>query len=533
LRTITVAAVALRNRIADSQAEGAGTPRGALVVVLALATVLIAGCARESGSPEITGTWEGRLAFPGLEIRMGLIVEHASDGALIATLVRPDHGDRLDVDRIEWSGGQLRFHIDSIGAEYAGALDEAGDLHGRWSQHNRSLPVRFRRVQELAAPVRPQTPRPPFPYKSEEVSFESRAGGIRLAGTLTVPEAVTDPGTPVLPEALGRSHTTAPRGPGGLASAVASGTGVPAVILVPGVGAHGRDYVVLGHRRFLLLADYLTRRGVAVLRYDGRGVGASAGVHEGTAAPDLALDVLGGVNFLRSRPGIDPGRVGILGHSDGGTIALLAASRDSAVAFIVTLGSPGLAGRDYNLQYEASVWKAMGLPPSVIATKRRTQERILDLVAGEADSSWACAALQGILSELRPPLPEERKEAALRRFLSPWFRFSIRHDPAGTIREVRCPILAIFGEKDVQVPPQGNFEAMRSAIGAMPPASRRASEVVVLPNLNHFFQTARTGTPDEYGTIEETLAPSAMEQIAGWMRERIGASALTDDAGLR
>jgi pimeloyl-ACP methyl ester carboxylesterase len=172
----------------------------------------------------------------------------------------------------------------------------------------------------------------------------------------------------------------------------------PAVILVPGVGPHDRDYVVLGHRRFLVLADHLTRRGFAVLRCDDRGVGGSTGLYSRGAPPDFALDVDGGVAYLQSRPEIDPREVGVVGHSDGGTIAMLAAARDPSIAFVVSLSSPGLPGRAYNLQQEASVWQAMGLDAGAIAEKRRMQEKILDIAGGGLDSAGARAALLPVLA---------------------------------------------------------------------------------------------------------------------------------------
>jgi pimeloyl-ACP methyl ester carboxylesterase len=445
-------------------------------------------------------------------VRIGLILEQTSDGALAGTLVRPDHADRFEMDDVEWRNDRLHLRIDAIEAEYVAALDEAGDLDGRWTQRDRNMPLRLRRVDEITAPERPQTPAPPFPYDRENVFFESRARGITLGGTLTLPRG-----------GVRSDSTRSPK----------MSRALPAAILVPGVGAHGRDYVVRGHRRFLVLADHLTRRGFAVLRFDERGVGASTGTHEGAASPDLALDALGGVDFLRNRSGIDPRRVGIIGHSEGGTIALLAAARDSAVAFVVALAAPGLAGRDYSLQYEASVWKSMGLEAATIAAKRETQEQILDVVAGGVDSTQARVALARILSELRPPVLEGKREAALERFLSPWFRFSVRYDPARTLTKVDCPVLAVFGEKDVQVPPAGNREAMQAAMEGMPPAARRGSAVVVLPGLNHFLQTAKTGSPTEYGTIEETLDPAAMERIAAWMETRVAGDGPSPGPGRR
>jgi len=289
----------------------------------------------------------------------------------------------------------------------------------------------------------------------------------------------------------------------------------PAAVLIPGVGAHDRDYTLWGHARFRVLAEYLAGQGIATLRYDERGVGGSTADPTGRTSADYAGDVLALVEALRSRPAVvDANRIGLVGHSEGGTIASLAATRSDDAAFIVMLATPGLPGRAYNLQYEESMSRAMGLPEPAIAERRVFQARVLDAIIDAPDSAAAARRLRSLYEASMPDIPRDQLERGLRRLTSPWFRFSLAHDPAETLRNVKVPVLAVFGELDRQVPPDGNREALEAALDVASGVNR----VVVLPGLNHFLQTAETGAPDEYTRLEETLAPSALELIGEWIR---------------
>jgi len=277
--------------------------------------------------------------------------------------------------------------------------------------------------------------------------------------------------------------------------------------------------MILGHRPFLVLADYLSRRGIAVLRADDRGVGASTGDRSQATSEDYAKDALAGVDFLKERREINPHLIGLIGHSEGGIIAALAAAQSRDVAFVVMMASPGLPGREYLLQYEESTQRALGSSEETVAANRVLQDRILATLEKEENQALTRTKLRQILEELDPPVPEHRLEAALKRFLSPWYRFLVRHDNAATVRKVKCPVLAIFGEKDIRVPPNGNLEALEHALKR---GGNKNYRVVELPSLNHLFQTAETGAPSEYAEIEETFSPVALELIAGWIREHTG-----------
>ena len=293
----------------------------------------------------------------------------------------------------------------------------------------------------------------------------------------------------------------------------------PAAVLIPGVGAHDRDYTLWDHPRFRVLAEYLAGQGIATLRYDERGVGESTADPAGTTSADFAGDALALVEALRSHPDVvDAARIGLIGHSEGGTIALLAAAESEDVAFVVMLATPGLPGRAYNLQYEESMSRAMGLGEAAIAERSAFQARVLDALIETPDSANAAARLRSLYVASMPDIPPEQLERGIRRLTSPWFRFSLAHSPAETLRNVKVPVLAVFGELDVQVPPAGNREALESALDVAAGLNR----VVVLPRLNHFLQTAETGAPEEYTRLEEALAPAALELIGTWIRAHAG-----------
>ncbi len=321
---------------------------------------------------------------------------------------------------------------------------------------------------------------PSSPHPSKEVTVTNPREGISLAGTLTWPSR---------------------------------GCPCATALLLQGAGSHDRDYTLFGHKLFAFLAEELARHGVASLRFDERGVGASGG-EPGAATPtQMAGDVSAWLGALRAEQAVDPERIGIVGHSEGGIVGTLVAESSEDLAFLILLGAPGLPGVEYNLQYEASMAQAMGQPEERIRAQQAFQRDVLDVLVNEPDSAAAERTLRSLYAELSPPVPEEELHRGLARLLSPHFRFNVNYDPSTHLRHVRAPVLAVFGEKDLHVPPAGNREAM---LGALATESGR-NRVVVLPSLNHFMQTAETGSPQEYADIEETLAPSVVELILEWI----------------
>ncbi len=355
------------------------------------------------------------------------------------------------------------------------------------------LPIRMRRLaeEEPGGDRRPQTPRPPFPYR--QLPFRVQRPGFALAGTLTLPQGA---------------------GPH------------PAVLLLTGSGPQDRDETIFGHRPFLVLADALTRAGIAVLRLDDRGVGSSGGAFAEATSEEFVEDALAAVDALAGVDEIDGDRIGLIGHSEGGLVAAFAAARSARIAALVLLAAPGVPGRSLMPQQLAAIERAAGLDEQTVAAHVRAQEALFDLVlAGAAEEEIRSAAERLVDLQLQatggadPARREEAVQQALRQVGSPWFRRFLVLDPAEALRRVRCPVLALGGTLDLQVPAAANLDAIAAALAA---AGNEAVTTRRLEGLNHLFQHANTGLVDEYGEIEETIAPEVLTLIADWLRERWG-----------
>jgi len=457
--------------------------RSKIATVALVALAVLAGCGAERGSDRFVGIWEGRVQYPGIRVRIVFRIEKSPVGTLSAFMLMPDENDReAPANRVVCGGRDLDIEVAAVGGSFHGTMLESGKvIEGVWTQGRVTQPLILAKVPRVFKHPRPQEPKPPYPYTSENVTFENPDAGVTLGATLTLPEG---------------------------------GRPAPAVVLISGGGAQDRDATILRHRPFLVLADHLTRHGLAVLRYDDRGTGESTGDRSTATTMDYAGDAAAAVAYLRTRPEIDAAGIGLVGHSEGGLIAPMVAEKDPDIAFIVMIAAPGLPGVEYNYQYEESVGRAFGMSEDVIATKRAMQERMYEVLLSEEDDEAAARRLRDIMLEADPNAPPSSVEGAVRRFVSPWFRFALAYDPARTLRGVKCPVLALYGEKDIQVPAEGNAEAVERALEA---GGNRDYRVEVVPGLNHIFQTAETGLPDEYGKIEETFSPAALDIITDWI----------------
>lgn len=341
------------------------------------------------------------------------------------------------------------------------------------------------------SPSRPQEPVPPFPYKVEEVSFENPLGGARLTGTLTVP----------------------------------SGNGpFPGALLISGSGQHDRDESIFGHKPFLVWADYLTRQGSAVLRWDDRGVGASTGDVRSATTADFASDVEAGVRFLRSRPEADAARIGLIGHSEGAMIASMVASRDTKIRFIVLIAGVGTTGEALLLEQKRLIEASEGIPPEETETSCQKLQTIFDAVKAAPDQGAAEAALHETWARIALESGEAPSTVppAIAAIASPWMRSFLRYDPCVDLAEVRCSVLAVTGARDLQTPPISNLKEMSSALRA-----NRDVTLIELPNLNHLLQTAPTGRLTEYEQIEETVSPAALSIVGSWIAARTNGTSRT------
>jgi len=431
----------------------------------------------------IVGDWYGTLNAGGNGLP--LVFHIKADGS--AAVDSPAQNAMGLAATASFAEGRARVTLTAILASFEGVLSADGKtLDGKWSQGGAQLPLALGRtpslVQAVAPPIRPQTPKPPFPYRAEEVSYLNPVSGLKLAGTLTLPQG---------------------EGP------------FPVALLITGSGVQDRDETIYGHKPFLVLADALTRKGVAVLRVDDRGAGGSqAGDLTAATTADYATDVEAGVAFLRGRKDIDPGRVGLIGHSEGGLIAPMVAARDTKIAFIVLMAGTGVSGGEVLKTQIHDITLASGAPAEKAQQQAKAIATANAIVLEEPDTAKARPRIIAALIDGGAP-SRAAAEAQVTLLTSPWYRAFLTLDPAASLSQVRAPVLAVNGEKDTQVSAKQNLPAIKAALIQSPDVT-----VVALPGLNHLFQTATTGSPGEYGQVEETLAPAALDLIVNWTAER-------------
>jgi pimeloyl-ACP methyl ester carboxylesterase len=459
----------------------------AMTVALLMMAVVLQGAAHAQGGPTppqpppAAGSWYGALPIQALSLRLQIELSAGADGSLSGSWASVDQGagKSSQLSDAKAVDGALSFTVPAVQGRFAGRWDTAaGGWRGAWTQPGGVFPILLKSGR--APPrLRPQTPKPPFPYRSEAVAFDS-APGVRLAGTLTLP-----PG----------------KGP------------FPAAVLITGSGQQDRDETIIGHKPFLLIADTLTRRGIAVLRLDDRGYGSSTGDFAASTTADFAVDIGQAVAFLRTRLDIAPGKIGLIGHSEGGAIGPLVAANDHKIAFVVMLAGPGVTGAETVSAQRRAIMLSAGASEAQVAQSEAVNARIL---AAAADARTSAEAAEKIHAAV-PELPAAQVRQAAAQAALPWTRFFLAYDPQPALREMRCPVLALNGAKDQQVVPAVNLPAIRAAL-----RSNADATVIELPGLNHLFQDAPTGSPDEYADIEETLSPAMLTLVADWVVKHTG-----------
>jgi len=430
---------------------------------------------------DIDGTWMGSLDTGAVKLRVVFHIVNTEDG-LVATMDSPDQGMKgMPTTSVSRTGASLKIEAKSIGGAFEGtiAADQSA-IDGKWSQGGGTLPLVLKRVKDQAELElkRPQVPTRPYPYREDDVTYDNKVQNVTLAATFTIPQ----------------------------------GTGpFPAVVLITGSGPQDRDESLLGHKPFLILSDYLTRHGVAVLRADDRGIGKSTGVFSKATTADFATDTEAGIAYLKTRSEVNQRKIGLIGHSEGGVIAPMVAARNKDVAFIVMMAGTGVPGDQVLVAQGEAIEVAMGKNPDEAAKNAAKEKEMLALVETEKDET----VLEKELKEkLTGDVPEAQIGMQIQQITSPWFRYFLTYDPATALRQVHCPVLAINGSLDKQVLPSQNLPAIRKALEE---AGNHSAEIDELAGLNHLFQTAKTGSPTEYSQIEETMSPVALEKIATWI----------------
>ncbi|MET0754102.1 MAG: alpha/beta fold hydrolase [Pyrinomonadaceae bacterium] len=454
--------------------------------------ILCSSAVLAQNTASIEGNWLGAIDAGAVRLRIALKVSKSGDN-FTAKFDSIDQGAAdLEIDKITQKDKAVSFESKQYNFTYEGTLNEKGDeINGTFRQGAGSAPLVFKRTAEVTKLSRPQDPQKPYPYNEEEVSYKNTKDNVKLAGTLTLP-----------------------RGAGTF----------PAVILITGSGSQDRNETVAGHRPFLVLADYLTRRGIAVLRVDDRGVGGTERGAANFTSENFAEDVLAGIEYLKSRKEINPKQIGLIGHSEGGMIAPMVAARSKDTAFIVLLAGLGQTGEDVIYTQTGLGQKVGGTSQFVIDETRKLLKTLMTIVKSETDAKRVEQSIDKALSEHSAQFTEEQKKefapvedsikARKALYVSAWFRYFVLYNPRPTLEKVKIPVLALNGENDVQVAWKENLDLIAAGLKA---GGNKDVTVKSFPKLNHLFQTSQTGAVSEYDKIEETISPVVLETIADWI----------------
>lgn len=454
-------------------------------ILLLVAAMLVMAAPANSQQKSIYGYWVGKVDLPTAKFTTIFDIRKSAGKIDSVFLSIPEQGaEDLPGALLGMNEDSLIIFHGQLNRTFYGEFVNDSTIKGDWQKNRIGIPITLRKSDTKPGLSRPQTPVPPFPYQSEEVAYTNPKSGLKLAGTLTIPPHASE---------------------------------CPAVVLISGSGAQDRDETIFEHKPFAVIADYLARNGIATLRVDDRGVGASEGNIAEATSKDFAGDALTGVEFLKGRKEIDPEKIGLIGHSEGGLIAPIAAVESNDVAFIILMAGPGMTGEQILYEQNDLALKAAGMPDYAIQQNRLVQQSIFEVLKNEPDSAKAVEQLRMKLSQgMYAGMNEQMQKAVDEKIAgvnSPWFRYFLTYDPQPTLAKVKCPVLAINGNKDVQVP-VSNLKAIYDAVQS---GGNSQVDTIRFKNHNHLFQYSETGALGEYSQIEETIDPVVLETMKDWI----------------
>jgi pimeloyl-ACP methyl ester carboxylesterase len=442
------------------------------------------------------GIWQGRLQA-GISLRLVFHLQQDEQGSWSALMDSPDQGVTNIACKVDWiTDDSLALSIPSIkGSLYARKINDSS-LQGTWQQGVR-LPLLLRRAAKAWQVSRPQTPQAPFPYRTDSVIIKSAATGLQYGASICYP---------------------AGEGPH------------PALLLISGSGPQNRDEELLGHKPFAVLADYLCKRGYIVLRADDRGTGLSSGDFTSATTADFCADARAQLAWLKKQPEVDTARMGLLGHSEGGLIAGMLASQDKGIAFLILMAAPGIAIDSLMAEQNKAVLVSSGIVAPAATSYAAFYKRAVPACAAAPSRDSAYRFLIERFRQWKESVPRAYSisttgvydEQSLNRWASamvnqlytPWFRYFIQLDPAGNLQKISCSVLAINGSKDLQVPAVSNLQGIRKALEK---SAAKNYELKELEGLNHLFQECHSCRINEYGSLEESISPKALELIGDWL----------------
>lgn len=429
---------------------------------------------------QIEGYWKGEMNLGVQKLETAFDIKIVENG-YSATFDVPAQGAYdISVDETNFKDGHLELKMNALNATYSGVLKES-TIEGEFTQHGTTFPLNLVKAEKKEQKKnRPQDPLPPFNYQIEEVTFVNEKEGNTLAGTLTIPEG--------------------------------DGT-FPAMVLVSGSGQQNRDEELMNHRPFWVIADYCARHGVAVLRYDDRGVGSSEGEVKNATSMDFSYDAEAAFDFLRKQKHIDASKVGILGHSEGGVINFMVSARRPEVAFLVSLAGPAVNGIEVLKEQQAAILRASGMSEEMVQFSGNANAQMFDIIEASSSREEADSLLRQLLKGWG--YNEELTEQTVGQMASPWMYYFLRYDPTEAIVKTNCPALLLNGSKDLQVLASQNLPAYEKII-----TDYHKNNLILreLPDLNHLFQHCETGSPNEYFEIDETISPEVLEMIVEFVK---------------
>jgi uncharacterized protein len=443
----------------------------------------------------LPGSWLGNISYNGTEQRLVFNIKLNEKDSLTITADSPDQGAKnIPMGPVIINGESINIKAPFLLAEYKGTMINDTTINGTWSQRGLILELNMKKLQTPFTLNRPQEPKPAFPYISEDITFVNSKSNIKLAGTLTLPKG---------------------DGP------------FKAAIMITGSGGQNRNEEIQGHKPFLVISDWLTRNGIAVLRFDDRGVGKSQGSQFESTSADFATDVDAAFDFLKTQKKINPKAIGLIGHSEGGLIAPIVASTNPDIAFIVSLAGTGVTGQQIILRQAEEAGRASGIPEKNIKRNSEINRKLYTVLRKENDNK---KAEKKILALYREMLQNENVSAdvidkavnSLRATFGEssytWYRYFLFTDAATFWKKVKCPVLALNGEKDLQVSAEENLPAIQKAVTSN---GNKSVKTIKLPGLNHLFQHSQKGLPAEYGKIEETFSPEALKIMSDWINNLV------------
>ena len=429
---------------------------------------------------QIEGYWKGQIDLGTMKLEMAFNIT-ANENGYSTTLDVPAQGAfDFPVDETTFLDGHLQLTMSSMDASYSGTPKD-GVIEGEFTQHGMTFTLNLVKAEKKEQKkARPQDPQPPFDYHIEEVTFVNEKEGNTLVGTLTIPKG---------------------EGP------------FPAMVLVSGSGQQDRDEELMNHRPFWVIADYCALNGIAVLRYDDRGIGGSTGEVENATSLDFSYDAEAAFDYLRNRKEINASKVGILGHSEGGVINFMVSARRPEVAFLVSLAGPSVNGIEVLKEQQAALLRASGMSEEMVQFNGNANAQMFDIIEASNDREEADSLIRQLVKGWG--YNEELTEQTVSQMTMPWMYYFLKYDPTEAIVKTNCPALLLNGSKDLQVIASQNLPAYEKIIADYGKTNLTLRE---LPDLNHLFQHCETGSPNEYFEIEETISPEVLELIVGFVK---------------